>query len=188
MIIDCCCPTPSLADGATGRPKCQFLPLQARRRTKPDEMLYNPSEINNESKSIFESLGWTPVRRDFYVSDDYPVVKAIELLSFEEQRHYLEKHHYPLIESYNQTDFVKDQVAIEIQFGKYLAVPYDLFVKHLSFYNVRIINVGIEVVPSKKLQQQMSSGVPFFEKEVHNVLRHGRNTPAVPIIVLGIEP
>jgi hypothetical protein len=58
----------------------------------------------------------------------------------------------------------------------------------LSFYNVGIINVGIEIVPSKTLQQQMSSGVSFFEKEVHNVLRHGRNTPAVPIIILGIEP
>ncbi len=36
--------------------------------------------------------------------------------------------------SYNQTDFVKDRVAVEVQFGKYAFVVYDLFVKHLAFY------------------------------------------------------
>jgi hypothetical protein len=32
--------------------------------------------------------------------------------------------------SYNQTDMVKDRIAVEIQFGKYSFVAYDLFVKH----------------------------------------------------------
>ena len=36
--------------------------------------------------------------------------------------------------SYNQTDFVKERVAVEVQFGKYAFVAHDLFVKHLSFY------------------------------------------------------
>ena len=35
--------------------------------------------------------------------------------------------------SYNQTDFVKDRVAVEVQFGKYAFVAHDLFVKHLCF-------------------------------------------------------
>lgn len=35
--------------------------------------------------------------------------------------------------SYNQTDFVKDRIAIEVQFGKYSFVAYDLFVKHMAF-------------------------------------------------------
>ncbi len=93
----------------------------------------------------------------------------------------------PLYDSYNQTDLVKNKIALEIQFGKYFAVTYDLFVKHLSFYNGQIIDVGIEVVPTKKMLQQMSTGVPWFEKEVHNVLRHGRTNPPVPILMLGIE-
>ena len=44
------------------------------------------------------------------------------------------------IMSYNQTDFVKDRVAVEVQFGKYSFVAYDLFVKHLAFY------VGIQLM------------------------------------------
>jgi len=34
----------------------------------------------------------------------------------------------------------------------------------------------------------MSSGVAYFESEVYNVLRHGRNNPPVPLLILGIEP
>ena len=39
--------------------------------------------------------------------------------------------------SYNQTDFVKERVAVEVQFGKYAFVAHDLFVKHLSFVSIR---------------------------------------------------
>lgn len=62
------------------------------------------------------------------------------------------------IYSYNQTDFVKDRVAIEVQFGKYSFVAHDLFVKHLAFYVGDRIDVGIEILPMKSLQSQMSSG------------------------------
>jgi Restriction endonuclease BglII len=90
--------------------------------------------------------------------------------------------------SYNQTDFVKDRVAIEVQFGKYAFVAYDLFVKHLAFYVGDQIDVGVEILPMKKLQSQMSSDVPYYEGEFYNVIRQGRGVPAVPLIVVGIEP
>lgn len=90
--------------------------------------------------------------------------------------------------SYNQTDFVKDRVAVEVQFGKYAFVAYDLFVKHLAFYVGDQIDVGIEILPMKSLQAQMSSGVPYFEGEFYNVIRQGRGVPAVPLVLLGIEP
>jgi len=38
------------------------------------------------------------------------------------------------------------------------------------------------------MQLEMSSGVAYFEDEVYNVLRHGRNNPPVPLLILGIEP
>ncbi len=87
-----------------------------------------------------------------------------------------------------QTDFVKDRVAIEVQFGKYAFVAYDLFVKHLAFFVSDQIDVGIEILPMKSLQSQMSSGVPYFEGEFYNVIRQGRGVPAVPLVMVGIEP
>ena len=92
------------------------------------------------------------------------------------------------IMSYNQTDFVKNRIAVEVQFGKYAFVAHDLFVKHLSFFVAGIIDVGIEILPMKQLEREMSSGVPYYERDLVNVLRQGRGVPAVPLILLGIVP
>ena len=90
--------------------------------------------------------------------------------------------------SYNQTDFVKDRVAVEVQFGKYSFVAYDLFVKHMAFFIGNVIDVGIEILPMKELQEEMSSGVAYYEGELYNLIREGRGVPAVPLVLVGIAP
>ena len=115
-------------------------------------------------------------------------MQEIVPLPYDEQRKHLAENGIKNpISSYKQTDFVKDGVAAEVQFGKYAFVAFDLFVKHLLFYSGGIINVGIEVLPTKKMQSQMSSRVAYYEGEVYNVLRHGRGNPPVPLLILGIE-
>lgn len=104
------------------------------------------------------------------------------------QKQEIEKQNETAIFSYNQTDFVKNRVAIEVQFGKYSFVAYDVFVKHLAFYVGDKIDVGIEILPMKTLQSEMSSGVSYYEGELYNVVRQGRGVPAVPLIIIGIEP
>ena len=105
-----------------------------------------------------------------------------------EQKDFLEANGEHPIYSYNQTDFVKEKIAVEVQFGKYAFVAYDLFVKHMLFYSGGVINVGIEILPTKLMQSQMSSGIAYFEGEVYNVMRQGRTSPPVPLLILGIEP
>ena len=78
--------------------------------------------------------------------------------------------------------------AIEVQFGKYSFVAYDLFVKHLAFYVENKFDVGIEILPMKSLQSDMSSGVAYYEGELYNLIRQGRGVPAVPLVMIGIEP
>lgn len=90
--------------------------------------------------------------------------------------------------SYNQTDFVKERAAVEVQFGKYSFVAYDLFVKHMAFYVGDVIDVGIEILPMKELQSHMSSGVAYYEGELYNLIREGRGVPAVPLILIGVAP
>ena len=157
-------------------------------KTKMGHVLFNPSTLNIAFKEKLITYGWKDTRRDFFVSTDPDVVKQLESLDYDEQKKLLTKLKLPLHDSYNQTDFVKNKIAIEVQLGKYFAVTYDLFVKHLSFYNASIIDAGIEILPTKAMQQRMSSGISWFEKEVHNVLRHGRTNPPVPVLMLGIEP
>jgi hypothetical protein len=92
------------------------------------------------------------------------------------------------IASYNQTDFVKERIAIEVQFGKYSFVAYDMFVKHMAFFIGDKIDVGIEILPMKGLQGEMSSGVPYYERGLYDLLRQGRGVPAVPLVVIGVVP
>ena len=108
-------------------------------------------------------------------------------MSPEQQKEEIERAGSSPLLSYNQTDFVKDRVAIEVQFGKYSFVAYDLFVKHLAFFMGDKIDVGIEILPMKQLQSQMSSGVSYYEGELYNVIRQGRGVPAVPLVIVGIE-
>lgn len=161
---------------------------ESKEKTKKGKLVYNPGSLNEEFKKLFYKLGWEERRRDFFVSTDPNTVKLLEPLEFADQKKLLQEMNHPLYDSYNQTDFVKNKIAVEVQLGKYFAVTYDLFVKHLSFYSGQIIDVGIEIVPTKNMQKFMSSGPPWFEKEIHNVLRHGRTNPPVPLLILGIEP
>jgi hypothetical protein len=87
-----------------------------------------------------------------------------------------------------ESRFEKDRVALEVQFGKYAFVAYDLFVKHLAFYVRDEIDVGIEILPMKSLQHHMSSGPAYYEGELYNVIRNGRGVPAVPLVMIGIAP
>ncbi len=81
-----------------------------------------------------------------------------------------------------------DRVALEVQFGKYPFVAYDVFVKHLAFYVRDQIDVGIEILAMKSLQSHMSSGPGYYEGELYNIIRNGRGVPAVPLVLVGVEP
>ena len=161
----------------------------SKEKTMKGKKLYSPVEINKEYKSHFNKKGWKESRYNYYITLNRKLMEKIISLPAKEQKEFLiangEKD--PIF-SYNQTDFVKDKIAVEVQFGKYPFVAYDLFVKHMLFYSGGVINLGIEILTTKAMQIEMSSGVAYFEGEVYNVLRHGRNNPPVPLLIIGIEP
>jgi len=158
-------------------------------KTMRGKLLYNPDELNKEFRVLLRKKKWEEKRYSYYVTTDHTIMRELIGLSLEKQREFLiERGVSEPIRSYKQTDFVKDNIAIEVQFGKYAFVAYDLFVKHLLFYSGNIINVGIEVLPMKSMQSEMSTGIAYYEGEVYNVLRHGRNNPPVPLVVMGVAP
>lgn len=165
-----------------------FLTKISMEKTMPGKMLFSPSDLNEAFKKKFAKLGWNEKRYQYYISTDRKKIPKLLELPYDKQKAYLiETGETSPIHSYKQTDFVKDEIAVEVQFGKYAFVAFDLFVKHLLFYSGGLINLGIEILPTKKMQSQMSSGVAYFEGEVYNVLRHGRSNPPVPLLILGIE-
>jgi hypothetical protein len=105
----------------------------------------------------------------------------------EDQHEFLVEHGKQPFRSYNQTDFVKDRVAIEVQLGKYAFIAYDLFVKHLAFFVGDRIDCGIEILPMKSIQSQMSSGPGYYEGALYDLVRQGRGVPAVPLVLIGVS-
>jgi len=161
----------------------------SKEKTMKGKRLYDPKALNKEFKRIFNLYNWDESRYTYYITLNRTLMEETISLAPKEQKKLLEsKGEKNLISSFKQTDFVKDQLAVEVQFGKYSFVAYDLFVKHMLFYSGGIINLGIEILPTKQMQNEMSTGVAYFEGEVYNVLRHGRNNPPVPLLILGIEP
>jgi hypothetical protein len=167
----------------------KLMTKKSKEKTMRGKMLYNPKAINKAFHSKFNKLNWNESRYKYYVTTDRKFMEEMLPLSYQDQKKFLiSKGIQSPISSYKQTDFVKDGIAVEVQFGKYAFVAFDLFVKHLLFYSGGIIDLGIEVLPTKKMQSNMSSGVAYFEGEVYNILRHGRSNPPVPLLILGIEP
>jgi len=150
-------------------------------------ILYSPIELNASFKRLLRKRNWQESRVNYWVTRSEKLIRKTLSLSTSEQKREIEESGEIPIFSYNQTDFVKDRVAVEVQFGKYAFVAYDLFVKHLAFYIGDKIDVGVEILPMKSLQSQMSSGVPYFEGEFYNIVRQGRGVPAVPLVLVGIE-
>lgn len=152
------------------------------------KLLYSPVDLNYTFKRLLRTKSWEESRVSYWVTRSEKLIRKTLTLSAEEQKREIEAAGETPIFSYNQTDFVKDRVAVEVQFGKYSFVAYDLFVKHLAFYVGDRIDVGVEILPMKSLQSQMSSGVAYYEGEFYNIVRQGRGVPAVPLVLVGIEP
>ena len=151
-------------------------------------LLYSPKELNKAFQRILEPLGWTSRTTTNWICEDRELLRELIILGPTEQKRLILERGVESIKTYNQTDFVKDRVAIEIQLGKYSFVAHDLFVKHMAFFLNNDIDVGIEVVPMKSLERNMSSGVPYYERDLFNLLRQGRSTPAVPLVLVGVSP
>lgn len=160
----------------------------SKEKTMRGKLLFSPIEMNAAFKRLLRKSSWEESRVSYWVTRSEKLIRKTLTMSAEEQKREIEAAGETPIFSYNQTDFVKDRVAVEVQFGKYAFVAYDLFVKHLAFYVGDRIDVGIEILPMKSLQSQMSSGVAYYEGEFYNVVRQGRGVPAVPLVLIGIEP
>ncbi len=160
----------------------------SQEKTKKDRVLYSPVDMNILFKQELGSRGWAERRTSYYVTDDHMLItKTMPMEAAEQRQEILDAGKTPIF-SYNQTDFIKERIEIEVQFGKYSFVAYDLFVKHMAFFVGNVIDVGVEILPMKSLQSEMSSGVPYYEGALYDLLRQGRSTPAVPLVLIGIAP
>jgi hypothetical protein len=138
----------------------------SKEKTKAGKMLFDPRDMNLQFTEAFHERGFKELR------DTY----TITIPNSDTQ----------ISGAYKQVDFVKDKVLVEVQFGKYAFMFYDM-AKFQYFFNERKADVGVEIVPCHTLHGQMSSGVSFGEQLVYDIERLKRHFPAVPIKVVLID-
>ncbi len=145
-------------------------------------------------RKFFKEKGWEVSRCFCYGGKNN--IQDVAGLSLHEQRRYLERAgvRNP-IKSSMRMDLVKDRVAIETSLCKSFGTRTNAFLKQLLFYSGDIIDVGVKILPMKEMTAHCSNGnclmsarISYYEGEVYNILRHGRNSPPVPLLIIGISP
>ena len=84
-------------------------------------------------------------------------------------------------------DFLKDRLGIEIQFGKYAFMVYNVCAKMTIFRNLGFIGAGVEIVPVKSFADGMSTGVSYFEQFVWDLEERGVADIDIPVLIFGID-
>ena len=145
----------------------------SKEKTMPGRVLYSPASINKAFKAEFNARDWQSVR----VSCNYPTTHYVKEYESRSQNK----------GAFREMDFVKDQLGIEVQFGKYAFMVYNVCAKMTIFRNLGYINCGIEIVPVKAFADDMSTGVSYFEQFVWDLENRGVADIDIPVLILGID-
>lgn len=87
----------------------------SREKTKRGKNVFAPKEINKAFCESFRAADWHESRTSYWVTDDYELIRRTLQMSVEEQKAEIVSAGRKPIYSYNQTDFVKRRVAVEVQ-------------------------------------------------------------------------
>lgn len=132
-------------------------------------LLFSPVDLNIQLKTVLADRGWT--KRD-------PTSKK----GWREPRISLEGG-----AEFREMDGIKNRVGLEVQFGKYAFMGYDIFSKMVIFAKRDLIDCGIELVVMPSMIRNMSTGVSSFAQITMDMKARGVADIDIPTLVLGFE-
>ena len=141
-------------------------------KTMPGKMLYSPVALNAAFKKFLLGKDWKNHKVKCEYSDEF-YIDGYEPLRTKG--------------AFRDMDFVKERLGVEIQFGKYAFMVYNVCAKMTIFHNLGIIDAGIEVVPIKRFADNMSTGVSYFEQFTWDLMHRGVSNIDIPVLILGID-
>ena len=145
----------------------------SKEKTMPGRILFNPKALNKAFKFEFQNRSWSKQKvactysAEFYMPSYKP--RPLNKGAFREM------------------DFIKQKLGIEVQFGKYAFMVYNVCAKMTIFYKLGFIDAGIEIVPIKEFADEMSTGVSYFEQFVWDLQQRGISNIDIPVLVLGVN-
>jgi hypothetical protein len=153
----------------------QLKTKKSKEKTKQLRMLFDPKALNKAFKVGFKDQGgWEPVKVPCVYSDEY----------------YVDGYKPTRIRgkgAFREMDFVKDKLGVEVQFGKYAFMVYNVCAKMTIFKNLGHIECGVEIVPVRGFTVEMSTGVAYFEQFTWDLKMRGVGDIDIPVLILGID-
>jgi hypothetical protein len=138
------------------------------------QLIYSPRELNGAFKEEFHKLGgWTPERvLCGYVTTYYtPNYKPAPFGQG----------------AFREMDFIKENLGVEVQLGKYAFMVYNVCAKMTIFSKLKGITAGIEIIPMYAFAEWMSSGISYFEQIVWDLEQRGVSNIDIPVLIMGID-
>lgn len=158
----------TLIDEARSATGSDFRTKVSNEKNMNGRLLFDPRAMNRAFKVEFANRGFVELKRTVV-----PNVPGWDTSKVRAGR--------------KQIDFARDRVLVEVQLGKYFAMFYDM-AKLEYFYRQNEADVGVEIVPSFRLQREMSSGVGRGEMLVTDIMGLQRQFPTFPVKIIFIEP
>jgi hypothetical protein len=146
---------------------------KSKEKTMKGKILYSPRRLNMQFKTEFLKRDWQPVR----VRCAYPTQYYIGGFSPGDE----------VKGAFREMDFIKEKLGVEVQFGKYAFMVYNVCAKMTIFNKMGHIEAGVEIVPVKAFVDNMSSGVSYFEQFVWDLEARGISDIDIPVLILGID-
>lgn len=149
---------------------------ESTEKTMKGKMLFSPVEINKAFKTEFLKIGWSNHKVNCkYIHGEYLDGYIPAKLS--------------KVKPFRDMDFVKPglKLGIEVQFGKYSFMVYNVCAKMTIFSKMGVIDTGIEIVPVKNFADEMSTGVSYFEQFAWDLHHRGTSNIDIPVLILGID-
>lgn len=146
---------------------------ESEEKTMLGQILFSPGDLNDCFKEQFYAKGWKSVR----VKCDYPT--KFYMPGYEPKK--------LRAGAFREMDFIKRRLGVEVQFGKYSFMVYNVAAKMTIFKNLLHIDTGVEIVPVKAMADEMSSGVSYFEQFIWDLEKRGVSDIDIPVLILGID-
>jgi hypothetical protein len=144
----------------------------SKEKTMPGRILYKPGSLNKAFRAEFEGREWHKHK----VPCEYPTEYYTSGCTSRATSR----------GAFREMDFIKNRLGVEVQFGKYAFMVYNVCAKMTIFHKMNLIDAGVEIVPIKAFADEMSTGVSYFEQFVWDLEHRGIADIDIPVLILGI--
>ncbi|MBI2190778.1 MAG: restriction endonuclease [Planctomycetes bacterium] len=146
---------------------------RSKGKTMRGRMLYSPRLINTAFKREPLTRKWEAVRVPCEYSGAYDLPEYTV--------------RFPSRGAFREMDFVKQKLGLEVQFGKYAFMVYNVCAEMTIFRNLGFIEFGVEIVPVKAFAEEMSTGVSCLEQFIWDLETRGVSDIDIPVMILGVD-